>query len=125
MSSAERAFLRKLIAPLVLQIPLMEFQNVHKLFSSPGLPNLVQQHMAECHIHGVLLTADGAQVMFSFRGRTFFEGEIGKQLLTVTFEADDERYRWLNTSFCVLEGVIDGERLSMRARVYACVNDLV
>jgi hypothetical protein len=75
--------------------------------------------------HGVILTADGAQIMFSFRGRTFFEGEIGKQLLTVTFEAEDERYRWLNTSFCVLEGVIDGERLSMRARIYACVNDLV
>jgi hypothetical protein len=63
--------------------------------------------------------------MFSWRGRTFFEGERGKQLLTVTFEAEDERYRWLNTSFCVLEGVIDGERLSMRARIYACVNDLV
>ena len=75
--------------------------------------------------HGVILTADGAQIMFSLEGRTFFEDEQGKQLLMVTFEAEDERYRWLNTSFCVLEGIMDADTSSMRARIYACVNDLV
>ncbi len=63
--------------------------------------------------------------MFSLQGRTFFEDEKGKQLLMVTFEAENERYRWLNTSFCALEGIIDAQTASMRARVYACVNDLV
>ncbi len=75
--------------------------------------------------HGVILTADGAQIMFSLQGRTFFEDEKGKQLLIVTFEAEDERYRWLNTSCCMLEGIVDAATSSMRARIYACVNDLV
>jgi hypothetical protein len=75
--------------------------------------------------HGVILTEDGAVVMFSLQGRTFFEGEAGKQLLLIPFEAEDERYVWLNSAFCVLEGLVDGERGSMRACVYACVHELV
>lgn len=74
--------------------------------------------------HGVIFTDDGAVVMFSLQGRTFFEGGMGKQLLLIPFEAEDERYTWLNKAFCVLEGLIDAERLSMKARVYACVHEL-
>ncbi|MBC8159753.1 MAG: hypothetical protein H7Z42_00925, partial [Roseiflexaceae bacterium] len=54
-----------------------------------------------------------------------FEQEQGKQLLSVLFEAEAEAYRWLNATLCVLEGLIDGERLRMRARIYACRSDLV
>lgn len=74
--------------------------------------------------YGVIQTDDGATVMFSLQGRTFFEGETGKQLLVTLFEAEDERYQWLNRTLCVLEGVIDAERLAMRARVYACQHEL-
>src|SRR4051794_27227356 len=42
--------------------------------------------------HGILRTDDGARVLFSFTGRTFFEHDMGKQLLTAVFETDDPRY---------------------------------
>jgi hypothetical protein len=74
--------------------------------------------------HGVILTHDGATVMFSLQGLTFFEEGIGKQLLHALFEAEDERYQWLNGAVCVIEGVIDAERLAMRARIYACQHEL-
>lgn len=74
--------------------------------------------------HGVIRTTDGATVMFSLHGRTFFDGNTGKQLLLTTFEAEAEQYRWLNRALCVLEGVIDAERLAMHARVYACKHEL-
>ncbi len=73
---------------------------------------------------GVLLTTDGAAIMFSFQGRTFFEGSTGKQVLHLSFEAEDERYRWLNQRVCVAEGIVDARTWGMRARVYACVHEL-
>jgi Protein of unknown function (DUF3237) len=75
--------------------------------------------------HGVIVTDDHALIMFTLQGRTVFEQEQGKQLLSVIFETESESYRWLNATFCVLEGLIDAERLQMRARVYACWSDLV
>jgi hypothetical protein len=75
--------------------------------------------------HGIILTQDHFVVIFTLQGRTVFEQGQGKQLLSVIFEAEAEPYRWLNSTLCVLEGLIDGERLEMRARVYACRSDLV
>jgi Protein of unknown function (DUF3237) len=75
--------------------------------------------------HGIIVTHDNAVIMFTLQGRTVFEQGQGKQLLSVGFEAEAESYRWLNTTFCVLEGIIDSQRFSMRARVYACRSDLV
>ena len=75
--------------------------------------------------HGVIVTDDNAVVLFTLQGRTVFELDQGKQLLSVIFEAEAESYRWLNETFCVLEGLIDSERMQMRARVYACRSDLV
>lgn len=75
--------------------------------------------------HGVIVTHDGAEIMFTLQGHTFFEDDTSKQLLLTTFEAEDERYRWLNRSMCVLEGVIDTNTWSMRARIYACMHELV
>lgn len=74
--------------------------------------------------HGVIQTDDSATVMFSLQGRTFFDGDTGKQLLLALFEAGDEGYQWLNGALCVLEGVVDVERLAMRARVYVCQHEL-
>jgi len=75
--------------------------------------------------HGIIVTNDNAVIMFTFQGRTVFEQERGKQLLSVIFEAEADSYRWLNETFCILEGLIDSERLQMRAKVYACRSDLV
>ena len=75
--------------------------------------------------HGVIVTHDDALIVLTLQGRTIFEQGQGKQLLSVIFEAEAEPYRWLNETFCVLEGLIDSERLRMRARVYACRSDLV
>ena len=75
--------------------------------------------------HGIIVTNDHAVIMFTLQGRTFFEEGLGKQLLSILFEAEAEPYRWLYTTLCVLEGLIDSEQLTMRARVYACQSDLV
>jgi hypothetical protein len=74
--------------------------------------------------HGVIVTRDNAIILFTFMGTTVFEHEHGRQLLSVIFEAEAEEYLWLNTTFCVLEGLIDSEKLQMRARVFACRSDL-
>jgi hypothetical protein len=74
--------------------------------------------------HGLIVTTDGAKVLFSFGGRTVFEGEVGKQTLHVTLEAEDERYRWLNNSVFVLEGLIDSQTGRMKAHIYECLNEL-
>lgn len=74
--------------------------------------------------HGVIRTDEGATVLFQLQGRTFFEGGTGKQLLSVLFETEHEDLRWLNDSYCVLEGVIDAERFTMLARVYRLVHEL-
>jgi hypothetical protein len=71
--------------------------------------------------HGVILCDDGAILLFSLQGRTTFKGEQGQQVLRMLFETEAERYRWLNTALCVLEGVIEAGR--MRARVYVCIHE--
>ena len=73
--------------------------------------------------HGVIRTDDKATLLFSFQGRTRFVGEQGQQLLHVLFETEAQQHLWLNTALCVLEGVIEAGK--MRARIYACVNELV
>jgi hypothetical protein len=82
--------------------------------------------MSLADAHGIILTHDGARIVFALAGRAVF-GERGRggQLLSALFESDDERYLWLNDSFCVLEGAIDNQRPGMRAHVYNCINELV
>ncbi len=74
--------------------------------------------------NGIITTHDGAFVLFSLEGRTIFPTPKGNQLLTVTFEAEDPRYTWLNETFCVMEGVIDLETGQFNTRVYRCINEL-
>ena len=75
--------------------------------------------------HGIIKTVDDAIILFAMQGRTVWVGEAGRQLLSVTFESQDERYKWLNNTYCVLEGAIDSVALKMRSRVYLCISDLV
>ena len=74
--------------------------------------------------HGVILTGGGATLLFSLQGRTMFVGDQGQQLLRLLFETQAERYRWLNSALCVLEGQIDAVRMGMQARVFVCLSDL-
>ena len=54
---------------------------------------------------GVIETADGAEVMFDWRGygRAYPVG-ARQIVLTATHMAEDERYRWLNDVVCVGTG---------------------
>jgi len=78
---------------------------------------------------GLVTTPDGAKVTFVMQGRTVFgknaKGEsVGGQNIVIWFEADDERYKWLNDAMCVVEGVIAGLG-SIRFRVFECMNELI
>jgi uncharacterized protein DUF3237 len=75
------------------------------------------------NLHGVIVTDDQATILVSLHGRTVFDGDSGKQLLTVIFETADERYRWLNMSLSILEGIKDVDAPDMRARSYTCVHE--
>ncbi len=75
--------------------------------------------------HGVIKTDDEAIIFFTLQGRTVWVEEKGRQLLSAIFESEDSRYKWLNNTFCILEGAIDSNSLTMRARVYSCVSDLI
>jgi hypothetical protein len=62
-------------------------------------------------------------------GRTVFgqyaKGErVGGQSIVMWFEADDERYKWLNDAICVVEGVIAGLG-AISFRVFECVNEFI
>jgi hypothetical protein len=78
---------------------------------------------------GVILTDDGAEVMFDLTGRTVFVeqptgGTVGRQLLMTLFETEHESYVWLNNTVCVTEGRIDPERLVTHMEVWLCQADL-
>ena len=75
---------------------------------------------------GVLQTEDGAHILFRLQGRTFpTEGTKRRMLLRATFEADDQRYLWLNNTFCVYEGVIDLTSYDIHGRIFACEYDFL
>ena len=75
--------------------------------------------------NGIIVTDDHATILFTLQGRTVFEQDQGKQLLSVIFETEAEQYKWLNSTFCILEGLINAETMRMRARVYSCQSDMV
>ena len=75
--------------------------------------------------HGLIVTGDGAQVLFDLRGVTVFNEGRGGQSLLGMFTAEDERYAWLNDVVCVAEGVIVPAQNTIEIHVYAAVNELV
>lgn len=77
--------------------------------------------------HGVIETDDGARVLFHLGGRSRpIEGSPTLRAIVspATFEAEDDRYRWLNDVIAVGEGVIDFETLRLRMRYYRCVEEV-
>jgi hypothetical protein len=88
--------------------------------------------------HGVLSTDDGADILFSFHGYNWGVTEAAgghplqpferrAALAALTLAAGDDRYRWVNRVFAVIEADVapyaDPER--WRVRAFECVNDLV
>lgn len=90
------------------------FNHPHRRSDKTMLPN----------VHGMITTQDNASVLFTMEGRTTFQTPVGNQLLTITFEAEAERYRWLSNAFCVLEGLIDMSTGKYSVRIYHCINEL-
>ncbi len=78
---------------------------------------------------GAITTDDGATILFTFNGRTTTlqkeSGEKGGQLLYIDFEADDERYHWLNHTVCVGEAVIDPGTLRLVVGIHELVNEML
>ena len=76
---------------------------------------------------GVIATADDAEVIFDLTGRTVFlernGEEVGRQLLTVLFESEDDRYTWLNNTVCVGDGLIDPIALTARIDVFTLTSE--
>lgn len=77
--------------------------------------------------HGLIVTHDGARIVFELRGRTVFNDDRsrGGQTFVGSFESDDERYAWLNDVMCIAEGVIHPESNVIEIRVYFGVNELI
>lgn len=75
-------------------------------------------------LRGVLDTVDGARVWVELDGIATLRAEDQARVFVTTFRfrTGDERYTWLNTTFGVLEGVLDTVGVGGRAhgRLYAC-----
>jgi hypothetical protein len=73
---------------------------------------------------GLILTEDQIPLLFSLQGRMVFSqtepGGARPHLLTADFEAEDERFRWLNQALCVAEGTIHPDTLRLHLRIYVC-----
>ena len=88
--------------------------------------------------HGVITTDDAATILFSFQGYSVGGREAAKPhplqpyeqravLATLTFAAGEDRYRWHNRVFALMEAdarpFADPERWHIRA--FECVNEIV
>jgi hypothetical protein len=80
------------------------------------------------NLRGVLRTDDGAEILVSIHGQSVQE-ETGAGfrraiLARLEFLSEDERYRWLNTTFAVGEGEIDEETEAWWLDVSVCVHEV-
>lgn len=75
-------------------------------------------------LRGVLTTSDGGSVWVELDGIATRRGVDGARVLVAScrFRSGDDRYRWLNTTFGLVEGVLGplGVGAVVRGRLYAC-----
>ncbi len=68
-------------------------------------------------------TDDGAEIKFEAVGHTLVPDKAKPNkwinAMTLRFQTDDARYRWLNTALAVWEGEFDMQTLTSTGRVYA------
>lgn len=75
-------------------------------------------------LRGILTTGDGAHVWVELDGIATLRREDDARVFVTTFRfrTGSDRYRWLNTTFGLLEGVLDSVAVggSAHGRLYAC-----
>ncbi len=79
----------------------------------------------EPNVDGIIKTEEGALIHLKLQGRTVEVAGQGRQLLSAIFESGDDRYKWLNNTFCVVEGKIDFHKFVIKFRVYLCISDML
>src|SRR5579862_3116375 len=76
---------------------------------------------------GLILTEEQIPLLFSLQGRIVRARTdvvpAGHHQLAVLFEAEDERYLWLNQRLCVAEGTIYPDTLHWHLRMYVCLGE--
>ena len=79
------------------------------------------------HHRGLVETDDGASLILTMQTRLIFLDDRTKagQNLWMWFEAEEERYRWLNDVLCIGEGRLDLLSLKGHIRAFVCINELV
>jgi hypothetical protein len=98
-----------------------------RLSGTLGLTNLASRRTDNVNmptLRGTLDTDDGARVWVELDGIATLRTEDQARVFVTTFRfrTGDERYAWLNTTFGVLEGVLDTVGVGGRARgrLYGC-----
>lgn len=98
-----------------------------RLNGSVRLTNLAPRRADNVNLptlRGILITGDGAQVWIELDGIATLRPEDKARVFvtTVRFRTGSDRYGWLNTTFGLLEGVLDAVAVggSARGRLYAC-----
>jgi len=72
----------------------------------------------------IIGTDDGAFVLFTLQGRTPpLQDDKRRVLASMFFEAEDERYAWLNTAVCVFEAVLRSGGTT-HSRIYMCIPEV-
>jgi hypothetical protein len=75
-------------------------------------------------VRGLLATDDGGRIWVEMDGVATLRPEDNARVFVTScrFRTGDDRYQWLNSMFCVLEGVLDvvGVGGIARGRLYAC-----
>jgi hypothetical protein len=93
------------------------------------LPPSAEDGVWTPNLRGVIRTENGAGILISLHGQSVQEDspDVARRAILARVEllSDDERYRWLNTSFVVGEGEIDEETEEWRLQTYVCVNEVV
>jgi hypothetical protein len=77
------------------------------------------------NLRGMIRTVDGHELIVSIHGQSI--DEIGSErrraiLARIEFTTEAPPYRWLNTSFLVGEGAIDGAREGWWIDVFVCIH---
>lgn len=98
-----------------------------RLRGSLRLTNLAERRADNANLptlRGVLTTDDGADVWVELDGVATLRPQDQARVFVTAFRfrTGDERYRWLNTTVGVLEGVLDSVGVGgfARARLYEC-----
>jgi Protein of unknown function (DUF3237) len=80
------------------------------------------------NLRGVIRTVDGAEILISMHGQSVQEktpAGAGRAILArLELLSENERYRWLNTSFIVGEGEIDEDTEEWWVEAFVCINDV-